>query len=117
MNRSDQRAVLEAFSKDFTREIHNLKERPDILWQQMYNRLQWADGDEGLRREHPRALNLGSTTSARQGNLRPSLKSSKAIQIRLPPVPTPPMAVLLPRPVGIILSGFGTHTLGSKRRL
>jgi WD40 repeat protein len=46
MNRNDQRKVLEAFSKDFIREMHNLRERPDTLWQQMYNRLQWAGGEE-----------------------------------------------------------------------
>ena len=40
MDRTDQRAVLKAFSRDFNREIHNLREVPDILWQQMYNRLQ-----------------------------------------------------------------------------
>lgn len=45
MNRSEQRTVLEAFSKTLTREAHNLTQRPDILWQQMYNRLQWADGE------------------------------------------------------------------------
>ena len=44
MDRADQRKVLEAFSKDFVREMHNLQERPDIIWQQMYNRLQWTDG-------------------------------------------------------------------------
>lgn len=43
LNRSDQRAVLERFSRDFNREMHNLQERPDIIWQQMYNRLQWSD--------------------------------------------------------------------------
>ena len=47
MDRHDQRIVLEAFSRDFNRELHNLRERPDILWQQLYNHLQWADGEEG----------------------------------------------------------------------
>jgi len=36
MDRTDQRQVLEAFSKDFNREMHNLQERPDTIWQQMY---------------------------------------------------------------------------------
>src|SRR5664279_1778676 len=26
--------------------MHNLQEMPDIIWQQMYNRLQWADGPD-----------------------------------------------------------------------
>jgi WD40 repeat protein len=40
---SDQRKSLEAFSRCFNREIHNFRQRPDILWQQLYNRMQWAD--------------------------------------------------------------------------
>jgi len=43
---SDQRTVLAAFSSDLNRELHNLREYPGIFWQQMYNRLQWADGEE-----------------------------------------------------------------------
>ena len=42
--RSDQRRVLEAFGKVTRREAHKLTELPDLLWQQMYNRLQWSDG-------------------------------------------------------------------------
>ena len=33
--------VLEAFDRVLAREAHVLRERPKILWQQMYNRLQW----------------------------------------------------------------------------
>ncbi len=44
--RSDQRLVLEAFAKILGREAHNLTPGPDLLWQQMYNRLQWVDGPE-----------------------------------------------------------------------
>jgi hypothetical protein len=43
MNRSDQHEVLERFFRTYIREVHNLKKYPEILWQQMYNRLQWAD--------------------------------------------------------------------------
>jgi hypothetical protein len=46
MNRTDQRTVLEAFSREFRREMHNIQERPDTIWQQMYNMLQWADGPD-----------------------------------------------------------------------
>ena len=63
--RGEQRAVLEAFARATTREAHNLAERPDSLWQQLYNRLQFmAEGGDGAvgrlvepelrrRREHP----------------------------------------------------------------
>jgi WD40 repeat protein len=43
MSRSDRKAVLEAFRKTLGQELHNLGERPEILWQQMFNRLQWVD--------------------------------------------------------------------------
>jgi WD40 repeat protein len=49
MNCSEQITVLEAFRKTLGKELHNLRERPEILWQQMYNRLQWADDEEGER--------------------------------------------------------------------
>jgi WD40 repeat protein len=39
--RADERVVLETFAKVLNRESHNLRNRADILWQQMYNRLQW----------------------------------------------------------------------------
>jgi len=37
--------VLQAFSRALQRENHVLQESPDLLWQQLYNRLQW-EGDE-----------------------------------------------------------------------
>jgi hypothetical protein len=40
---TQQRAVLEAFARDIGRETHNLQPHPDLLWQQLYNRLQWED--------------------------------------------------------------------------
>ena len=45
-SKSKQKEVLTAFRRSLSKERHNLLERPDILWQQMYNRLQWADGDD-----------------------------------------------------------------------
>ncbi len=41
LNRSDQRTVLRAFSRSINREAHNLAQWPDLLWQQLFNRLQW----------------------------------------------------------------------------
>lgn len=43
-SRTDQRTVLEAFSTALGLEVHNLTRRPHLLWQQVYNRLQWVDG-------------------------------------------------------------------------
>jgi|GEM_PF-3299939 len=58
MTRTDQRRVLYALSRDYTRELHNLLAadlgaRPQLVFQQLYNRLQWevdartatSDGD------------------------------------------------------------------------
>ena len=42
-----QRPTLEAFELALRRETHNLERRPDLLWQQLHNRLQW--GGEAVR--------------------------------------------------------------------
>lgn len=39
---SEQEEVLLAFSRTLNREANKLIERPDLLWQQLYNRLQRA---------------------------------------------------------------------------
>ena len=39
------RKVLQAFSRALQREAHVLTQHPDLLWQQLYNRLQW-EGEE-----------------------------------------------------------------------
>jgi WD40 repeat protein len=41
LNAEAQGEVLQAFSEALQREVHNLTPHPDLLWQQMYNRLQW----------------------------------------------------------------------------
>jgi len=38
---SDRRAILQSFDGALAREVHNLAQRPDLLWQQIHNRLQW----------------------------------------------------------------------------
>jgi len=48
-NREEQHDVLTAFRRVLGQELHNLRERPEVLWQQMYNRLQWVDDEEGDR--------------------------------------------------------------------
>ena len=38
-------ANLAAFSRALTREVYVLTQYPDLLWQQLYNRLQWEGED------------------------------------------------------------------------
>ena len=38
----DHRTTLKSFSRALAREAHVLTNQPDLLWQQLYNRLQWA---------------------------------------------------------------------------
>ena len=40
---AERRATLEAFARALKREAHVFLQRPDLLWQQLYNRLQWED--------------------------------------------------------------------------
>ena len=44
-NTNNRRDILVAFSRALQRETHVLQDHPDLLWQQMYNRLQW-EGEE-----------------------------------------------------------------------
>jgi WD40 repeat protein len=39
----EQKTTLSAFAQALQREVHVLQDRPDLLWQQLYNRLQWED--------------------------------------------------------------------------
>ena len=39
----EQLEVLEAFARALGQEAHVLRQRPDLLWQQLYNRLQWVE--------------------------------------------------------------------------
>src|SRR5665647_2018332 len=46
MTRAEQHQVLEAFSRDYARELHNLlaadlEQFPAFVFQQLYNRVQW----------------------------------------------------------------------------
>jgi len=40
LNAGAQGDVLQDFSKALTQKVHNLTQLPDLLWQQLYNRLQ-----------------------------------------------------------------------------
>jgi WD40 repeat protein len=60
--RSEQVEVLGAFARAVRRESHSLVGRPDLLWQQLHNRLQW-EGDEAeviLSNEHASRAKFGS---------------------------------------------------------
>jgi len=46
VNHFEQKKVLKAFRKTLLQELHNLKEQPELLWQQMFNRLQWIDKEK-----------------------------------------------------------------------
>jgi WD40 repeat protein len=54
--------TLAAFRRALGREAHNLMRRPDLLWQQLYNRLQWEDDGVGeiVERERSRRTASGS---------------------------------------------------------
>ncbi len=43
-----QKTVLKAFSRALGREAHVLTQYPDLLWQQLHNRLQWEEEVEQL---------------------------------------------------------------------
>jgi len=40
---SSRGAALTAFARALRREEHELEKRPDLLWQQLFNRLQWEE--------------------------------------------------------------------------
>ena len=42
----DHRSTLKAFGRALGRESHVLTQQSDLLWQQLYNRLQWEDGSK-----------------------------------------------------------------------
>ncbi|MBE0686157.1 MAG: WD40 repeat domain-containing protein [Anaerolineaceae bacterium] len=42
---TQQQSVLHSFSRALKREAFNLSQHPDLIWQQLFNRLQWAGDD------------------------------------------------------------------------
>jgi WD40 repeat protein len=72
-------AALAAFRRALDREAHNLMQRPDLLWQQLYNRLQW-EGDavgEILAHEQSAQTASGSKPWVR---MRTPLSESEALK-------------------------------------
>jgi WD40 repeat protein len=60
----NQKTVLQAFSRALGREAHVLVNHPDLLWQQMYNRLQWEESDVQrlIQQEFSRRVASGAST-------------------------------------------------------
>ena len=52
----DRTAALEQFSRALASEAHNLTHNPELMWQQLHNRLQWQPGlvHEVLKRDRER---------------------------------------------------------------
>jgi hypothetical protein len=73
MTTADQRQVLKAFSRDYTRELHHLLAADlgrsrQFVFQQLYNRLQWRVTDgEAAERLTAEAARRCAPTTARRG--------------------------------------------------
>jgi hypothetical protein len=61
---SDQRTVLQAFSRALSKEAHVLTQHPELMWQQMYNRLRWGGGggEAGVYARVKHVYRVGSHT-------------------------------------------------------
>ena len=75
---TEQGAVLQAFSKALRREAHVLTQRPDLLWQQMYNRLQW-EGEPVTRILKPELHKRNTCCAAPWLRTRTPLRDSDAL--------------------------------------
>ena len=77
-----QKTILESFSNALRREGHVLTQRPDLLWQQLYNYLQWED--EGIQKILSSELNKRSKIGNKLwiNNLTP-LEESKSLLINI----------------------------------
>lgn len=59
---NDRRTTLAAFSRTLQLESHVLKDHPDLLWQQMYNRLQWQGERVSILADKEYELRIKSTS-------------------------------------------------------
>ena len=74
--------ALEAFSRAWRREAHVLSERPGLVWQQMYNRLQWeGDPTIGLLEPQLRGRSAPGATPWIRTRTRP--RESDALRLTL----------------------------------
>src|SRR6266576_4879663 len=55
-------AVLEAIDRAIGREAHNLSRWPDLVWQQLSNRLQWEDAVSAFLASEQERLNTPRTS-------------------------------------------------------
>ena len=60
---TEHKNTLNAFSRALTREAHVLTQHPDLLWQQLYNRLQWEG--KGVKQALAPELTQRSAAGAR----------------------------------------------------
>ena len=83
MTRAEQRHVLEAFSRDYTRELHNLQaadlgSSPQFVFQQLYNRLQWhvteGEAAEWITKEAARRCASGTPSGSACAHDKESLR-------------------------------------------
>ena len=74
----DRLAALMAIDRALRRDSHVLRERPEILWQQLYNRLQWEGEEVGARlaAERQRRSHVRAAPWMR---LRTSLRESESL--------------------------------------
>ena len=122
MTRADQRQVLEAFSRDYTRELHNLlaadlERFPEFVFQQLYNRLQWhvteGEAAERITREAARRCAPGRPPWL---HLRTRQRESEALirtlagprRLRSRPAPSPPTGGASSRQAATRPSSSGT---------
>lgn len=75
--KSPYRTTLVAFSRALTREAHVLTRQPDLLWQQLHNRLQWEE--EVVNQTHaPELARCSFTASVSIRSLASGWESHKA---------------------------------------
>ena len=73
---SEQVEVLQAFSRALEREAHVLSQYPDLLWQQLHNRLQWENGPTTtiLEAEKAQRISQGAKSWVQTRNALPEVE-------------------------------------------
>ena len=74
----EQKMVLTAFSRALAREAHVLARQPELLWQQLYNRLQW-EGAETQKVLVPEMAMRSSPGAAPWARTRTRFRESEAL--------------------------------------
>ncbi len=104
-----RRPLLEVFSRALGRESHVLHRRPDLLWQQLYNRLQWSEGGpERLAAELQRRTRPGSAPWMR---VRTPSRESEALIRTLEGHSGPVRSCVLSRDGSVVVSAGDDYTV------